>query len=86
MIHHFEWFRSKKDNQFYFHANARNGKLIMSSEGYPTKQHAFRAMKSIAKNAIKPIEIREQPALIKKPAKSIKALDKSDPVVKTKKK
>jgi len=46
-----------KDQQFYFHLRARNGEIILASEGYTTKsacKNGIEAIKEVAKEA--PVE------------------------------
>lgn len=40
--------RSPINEQFYFHLKARNGKLVLQSEGYKTKQACVKTAKLIA--------------------------------------
>ncbi|WP_343675133.1 YegP family protein [Chitinophaga sp.] len=41
----------KSSGQFYFHLKAENGKNILYSEGYATKQGAENGVKSVKENA-----------------------------------
>jgi uncharacterized protein YegP (UPF0339 family) len=43
-----KFFRSLVNEQFYFHIKASNGKLVVQSEGYKTKQAAQKTAKLIA--------------------------------------
>ena len=47
----FEVFKSPKNDQFYFHLKAGNGKITLSSEGYTTKQACLNGIASVKKNA-----------------------------------
>jgi hypothetical protein len=47
-------FRSKKDGQYYFHLTARNGEILLASEGYTSKSGALNGIESIRKNAALP--------------------------------
>ncbi len=43
----FEVFKSIKNRQFYFHLKAKNGKIILASEGYTQKVHAIGGTESV---------------------------------------
>ena len=43
-----EFFRSPVNEQFYFHIKAANGKLVVQSEGYKTKQACQKTASLIA--------------------------------------
>jgi len=46
----FEIFQSEKDKKYYFHLKARNGKLVLSSQGYSRKAGALKGVSSVKKN------------------------------------
>lgn len=50
-----EYWRSVKDNLWYFHLKARNGKVILHSEGYWTEKGCKNGIKSIQTNVNAPI-------------------------------
>ena len=45
-----------KDDQFYFRLRARNGEIILASEGYTEKHNAVNGIDSVRENA--PIDDR----------------------------
>jgi uncharacterized protein len=47
----FEIFQSEKSQEFYFRLKAKNGQVILSSEGYKTKAAAKNGVESVKKNA-----------------------------------
>ena len=47
----FQVFRSTQNNQFYFRLRARNGEIILSSEGYINKIDCLNGIKSVKVNA-----------------------------------
>lgn len=47
----FEYWKSEKDGQYYFHLLARNHKNILRSEGYTTKQGCLDGIASVKINA-----------------------------------
>ena len=47
----FEVFKSEKSGQFYFRLKALNGQIILSSEGYTSKQACLNGVESVKKNA-----------------------------------
>lgn len=47
----FEISRSEKNNEFYFHLKAKNGQVILSSEGYKDKSGAKNGIESCKKNS-----------------------------------
>lgn len=47
----FEVFKSEKSGQFYFRLKAVNGQIILSSEGYSSKQGCINGVESVKKNA-----------------------------------
>lgn len=46
-----EFWQSKKDEKWYFHLKAANGKIILQSEGYNTKKSCKEGITAIKKNA-----------------------------------
>lgn len=48
----FELYKSSHDNQFYFRLRAPNWEIILSSEGYTTKQSCEHGIASVKQNAI----------------------------------
>ncbi|EID72850.1 YegP family protein [Imtechella halotolerans] len=47
----FEVFQSEKNNKFYFNLKAKNGQIILSSQGYADKGGAMNGIESCKKNA-----------------------------------
>lgn len=47
----FEVFQSEKNNQFYFRLKSSNGKIILQSEGYTTKNNCLKGIESVKKNS-----------------------------------
>lgn len=47
----FEVLRSRMTDQYYFHLKAANGRIILSSEGYVTKQSCEDGVESVKANA-----------------------------------
>jgi len=47
----FQVFKSAKDQQFYFRLKAKNGEIVLSSEGYTSKQNCFNGIDSVKANA-----------------------------------
>lgn len=47
----FQIFRSAADGQFYFRLRARNGEIVLKSEGYVTKAGCHDGIKSVRANA-----------------------------------
>lgn len=47
----FQVFKSTSNNQFYFRLRAKNGEIILSSEGYINKVDCFNGIKSVKANA-----------------------------------
>ncbi len=47
----FEIFKSEKDRRYYFHLKARNGKIVLSSQGYASKQGCERGIASVKRNS-----------------------------------
>ena len=54
----FELFRSDKNGEFYFHLKARNGRIILASEGYTSKQSCKAGIRSVQRNAAKESNFR----------------------------
>ena len=48
----FEIFRSDNNQKFYFRLKAKNGQIILSSQGYTNKAGAKNGVQSVVKNAI----------------------------------
>ena len=44
--------KTGKDNQFYFNLTAKNGQVILSSEGYTSKAGCENGIASVKKNAL----------------------------------
>lgn len=47
----FELYQSEKSGEFYFRLKAKNGQIILSSEGYSAKAGAMNGIESVKKNA-----------------------------------
>jgi uncharacterized protein YegP (UPF0339 family) len=47
----FELFKSEKSGKWYFNLKAKNGQIILSSQGYAQKQGATNGIESVRKNA-----------------------------------
>lgn len=47
----FQIFKSPKNSQYYWRLRAKNGEIILQSEGYKTKQGAKNGIESVRKNA-----------------------------------
>ncbi|MCB0618778.1 MAG: YegP family protein [Saprospiraceae bacterium] len=47
----FEIFQSAKNQEYYFNLKAKNGQVILSSEGYKQKASAKNGIESVRKNA-----------------------------------
>ena len=47
----FEIYQSPKNKNFYFRLKAKNGLVILASEGYKTKQSCKAGIRSVKKNA-----------------------------------
>lgn len=47
----FQIFKSSANGQFYFHLRAGNGEMILSGEGYTTKQSCLNGIASVKTNA-----------------------------------
>ena len=47
----FQVFRSTANNQFYFRLRAKNGEIILGSEGYTTKNSCLEGIKSVKTHA-----------------------------------
>lgn len=52
----FQVFKSSVNSQYYYRLRAANGEIILSSEGYTTKQSCFVGIDSVKTNA--PFDIR----------------------------
>ena len=46
----FEIFKSEKNSKFYFRLKAKNGQVILSSQGYANKAGAKNGIQSVQKN------------------------------------
>ncbi|MEM1323339.1 MAG: YegP family protein [Bacteroidota bacterium] len=46
----FEIFQSEKDHKFYFRLKAKNGRIILSSQGYASKQGCQHGIHSVKRN------------------------------------
>lgn len=47
----FEIFKSDKNDKFYFNLKAKNGQIILSSQGYANKSGAKNGIESVRKNS-----------------------------------
>jgi uncharacterized protein YegP (UPF0339 family) len=47
----FEIFKSDKNDKFYFNLKAKNGQIILSSQGYASKASAKNGIESVRKNS-----------------------------------
>ena len=47
----FEIFKSEKGDKFYFRLKAKNGQIILSSQGYASKASCKNGVESVMKNA-----------------------------------
>lgn len=47
----FEIYQSEKNQQFYFRLKAKNGQVILTSQGYANKAGAKNGVESVRKNA-----------------------------------
>jgi hypothetical protein len=47
----FELYQSEKSGEFYFRLKAKNGQIILSSEGYSSKSACSNGIESVKKNA-----------------------------------
>ena len=47
----FEIFQSEKSGEFYFRLKAKNGQVILSSQGYASKSGCKNGIESVMKNA-----------------------------------
>lgn len=47
----FELFKSEKNDKFYFNLKAKNGQVILSSQGYEGKSGATNGINSVKENA-----------------------------------
>jgi uncharacterized protein YegP (UPF0339 family) len=47
----FQIFKSSANNQFYYRLKSINGEIILSGEGYTTKQSCINAIASVKQNA-----------------------------------
>lgn len=47
----FELYQSEKSQDFYFRLKAKNGQIILSSQGYSSKAGASNGIESVKKNA-----------------------------------
>ncbi|UNY97997.1 YegP family protein [Zhouia spongiae] len=47
----FELFQSEKNDKFYFNLKAKNGQVILSSQGYESKSGANNGINSVKENA-----------------------------------
>lgn len=48
----FEIFKSDKNEKFYFRLKAKNGQVILSSQGYANKAGAKKGVESVMKNCV----------------------------------
>ncbi len=47
----FEIFKSEKNDKFYFRLKAKNGQVILSSQGYANKEGCKKGIESVKKHA-----------------------------------
>ncbi|MEM7657661.1 MAG: YegP family protein [Bacteroidota bacterium] len=47
----FEVYQSEKNQEYYFRLKAKNGQVIMTSQGYSAKSGAMNGVESVKKNA-----------------------------------
>ena len=47
----FEYWKSDKNDKWYFHLRAVNNEVICASQGYKTKQNCIKGIESVKKNA-----------------------------------
>ena len=47
----FQVFKSTSNSQYYYRLRAKNGEIILSGEGYLTKQSCFSGIQSVKTNA-----------------------------------
>ena len=47
----FQVFRSTSNSQYYYRLRAKNGEIILSGEGYSTRQSCFGGIQSVKTNA-----------------------------------
>lgn len=47
----FEMFKSEKSGEFYFRLKAKNGQVILTSQGYSSKSGCKNGIESVMKNA-----------------------------------
>ncbi|HMQ47635.1 MAG TPA: YegP family protein [Saprospiraceae bacterium] len=47
----FEIFKSENNDQFYFRLKAKNGQIVLSSQGYSSKSAAQNGVESVKKNS-----------------------------------
>jgi uncharacterized protein YegP (UPF0339 family) len=48
----FQVFKSSKNSEYYYRLKAANGEIILSSEGYTTKQNCLNGISSVRLNAL----------------------------------
>ncbi|WP_293307744.1 YegP family protein [Pedobacter sp. UBA5917] len=48
----FQVFRSEKNSEYYYRLRAANGEIILSGEGYTTKQNCLNGISSVKVNAL----------------------------------
>lgn len=47
----FQVFRSSHNGEYYYRLKARNGEIILSGEGYTTRQNCYNGVASVKQNA-----------------------------------
>jgi len=47
----FQIFKSPSNNQYYYRLKARNGEIVLSGEGYTTKQSCLNGIAAVKENA-----------------------------------
>lgn len=57
----FEIYKSEKNGEFYFRLKAKNGEVILSSQGYTNKTNCTKGVESVKKNSqdVKRFEVKE---------------------------
>lgn len=61
IIHKIQWWRSKKNSQFYFHTVSRNGKTVQPSEGYLKKAAMTKTINRINQQLVALVPVVEVP-------------------------
>jgi hypothetical protein len=48
----FQYWQSEKDNKWYFHLKASNGRIILGSQGYASKQNCIDGFTSVTNTVV----------------------------------